>query len=76
MSIELARIFRVIIRGEWYTVERGTFEVLEMNFVDEYDQPTHPQIDTLCYHFFTPNKDEYWGPLSAIELIKLMDIEG
>ncbi len=76
MSIELARIFRVIINGEWYTVERGTFEVVEMAFVDEIDQPTHAPTDVLAYHFLTPNRDEYWGPLSAIELIKLMDIEG
>jgi hypothetical protein len=75
MSIELARIFRVIIAGEWYTVERGTFEIVEMNFVDEIDQPTHPPTDMLAYHFLTPNMDEYWGPLAAIELIKLMDIE-
>jgi len=75
MSIELARVSRVIIGGEWFSVAQGSFEVIEMSFVDETDQPTHPPTDVLAYHFLTPNRDEYWGPLSAIELIKLMDIE-
>lgn len=73
MSIEASRVSRVVIAGEWYTVEVGSFEVVELAFVDDTDEPTHPPTDALAYHFFTPNHDEYWGPLAAVQLVKLVE---
>jgi hypothetical protein len=74
MSIPLKRVSRVIIGGEWYSVELGTFEVVDMEFTDESGTPSHRPLDTKAYRFETPNRDVYYGPLSAIELIKLLDI--
>lgn len=73
MSIPLQRVSRVVIAGEWYSVELGTFEVVEMEFLDESGQPTHDPIGVKAYRFETPNRDTYYGPLSAISLIKLLD---
>jgi hypothetical protein len=74
MSIRLQRVSRVVIAGEWFSVELGTFEVMDMEFVDESGAATHEPIGTKAYRFQTPNKDIYYGPLSAITLIKLLDI--
>ncbi|MEJ5256320.1 MAG: hypothetical protein WHS89_13325 [Acidimicrobiales bacterium] len=74
MSIPLKRVSRVVIAGEWYSVELGTFEVLDMEFLDDSGQPTHDPLDVKAYRFETPNHDIYYGPLSAISLIKLLDI--
>lgn len=74
-TIPLNRINRVIIGGEWLSVELGTFEVIEMAFTDADGNVTHDRLHIPGYHFFTPNRDEYFGPLEAIELIKLLDIE-
>jgi len=74
MAIPLDRVSRVIINGEWYSVEMGTFRIEELAFVDDEGLLTHPPIDHLAYHFETPNRDEYYGPLSAIDLIKVIEI--
>ena len=74
MSIRTRQITRVIIDKEWFSVELGTFEIVEMAFVDEEGEPTHDPMDTLAYTFLTPNNDRYYGPLSAITLMKLADI--
>lgn len=74
MSIPLDRISRVVIAGEWFSVERGTFRVEEMTFTGEDGEPTHAPIDMKAYHFVTPNRDEYYGPLAHIQLIKLLDL--
>ena len=73
-TIPLNRISRVIIGGEWFSVELGTFEVTEMAFADAEGNVTHERLHMTAYRFLTPNHDEYWGPLEAIELIKLLDI--
>ncbi len=74
MPIQLNKISRVVIAGEWITVDRGTFEVEQMQFVDETDNPATPPIETWCYHFFTDNRDEYFGRLDAIDLIKMANL--
>ncbi len=33
----------------------------------------HDPLDTMAYTFVTPNRDRYYGPLSAIQLYKLAD---
>ncbi len=66
-------ISKVIIDKEWFSVELGTFEVVEMAFVDETGTPVHDPLDTMAYTFLTPNRDRYYGPLSAIQLYKLAD---
>jgi hypothetical protein len=74
MSVSAERVSRVVISGEWYEVALGTFEVVEMEFTEDDGTPIHAPIDTKAYRFSTPNRDEYYGPLSAIDLIKLVDI--
>jgi len=74
MAIPLDRISRVVIGGEWFSVERGTFRVEEMAFTDETGELTHSPTGMQAYHFVTPNRDEYYGPLAHIQLIKLLDV--
>jgi hypothetical protein len=73
VSIPAQHISKVIISGEWFSVELGTFEVVEMAFTDESGQPAHEPLDIWAYTFLTPNRDRYYGPLSAIQLYKLAD---
>jgi hypothetical protein len=74
MSVPVHRVSRVVIAGEWYEVELGTFEVVEMEFTEEDGTPTHAPLDIRAYRFMTPNRDDYYGPLSAIDLIKLVEM--
>jgi hypothetical protein len=74
VTIPARQISKVIINGEWFNVELGTFEVVEMAFTDETGQPLHDQLETMAYTFMTPNRDRYYGPLSAITLYKLFDM--
>ena len=75
MSIPSKRISKVIIAGEWFSVALDTFEVLDMEFTDMDGNPIHDSpIDVKAYRFVTDNGDVYYGPLSAISLIKLLDI--
>jgi len=74
MTIPARRIARVVISGEWISVLDGTFEVVEMEFVDEEGNPKHPPLEQYAYSFKTENRDDYYGPLSAITLIKLKDV--
>ncbi len=74
MSIPAQRISRVVIAGEWYEVALGSFEVVEMEFTEDDGTPLHGPIDTKAYRFTTSNRDNYYGPLSAIELFKLADL--
>ena len=74
MTIQAHQISKVIINGEWFNVEIGTFEIVEMEFADDTGQPFHDPLDTMAYTFVTTNRDRYYGPLSAITLYKLADI--
>jgi hypothetical protein len=74
VSIPARQISKVIINGEWFSVEMGTFEVVEMMFTDESGAPLHDELDTMAYTFLTPNRDRYYGPLSAITLFKMFDV--
>ena len=74
MPIPVRRIARVVIRGEWITVADGTFEVEELEFTDDDGIPLHDPTDIWAYRFVTDKADEYYGPLSAIELIKLKEL--
>ena len=73
MALEADLISKVIINGEWFSVELGTFEVLDLAFTDQSEQPLHDPLDIPGYTFLTPNRDRYYGPLSAIQLFKLAD---
>ena len=44
------------------------------NLTDESGELAHEPLDIHAYTFLTPNNDRYYGPLSAITLIKLADI--
>lgn len=74
MSIPAHRVSRVVIAGEWYSVELGTFQVEDFQLSDEQGSPVHEPIGLKAYRFTTPNRDEYYGPLTAIDLIKLIDL--
>ena len=74
MSIPAQRVSRVVIAGEWYEVALGSFEIVEMEFTEEDGTPIHGPLDERAYRFTTQNRDEYYGPLSAIDLVKLADV--
>ena len=74
MSIPARRVSRVVIAGEWYDVALGTFEIVEMEFTEDDGTPVHDPLDVRAYRFTTQNRDEYYGPLSAIDLVKLVDV--
>jgi hypothetical protein len=74
MSIPARRVSRVVIAGEWYDVALGTFEIVEMEFTEDDGTPVHDPLDARAYRFTTQNRDEYYGPLSSIDLIKLVDV--
>jgi len=75
MSIRSKRISKVIIGGQWFTVALDSFEVVEMEFTDDDGNPVHTDpLDTKAYRFLTDNGDLYYGPLSTIQLFKLIDV--
>jgi hypothetical protein len=75
MSIPAKRIGRVLLAGNWFTVALNSFEVLDMEFTDDSGNPIHADpLDIRAYRFTTDNKDTYYGPLSEIQLYKLIDI--
>jgi len=74
MSIPIRRIARVVIGGEWITVLDGSFEIVEYEFLDEHGNPAHPPLEQYAYSFKTENRDDYYGPMSSIILIKLKDV--
>ncbi len=45
-----------------------------MEFTEDDGTPLHAPIDARAYRFSTSNRDDYYGPLSAIDLFKLVDI--
>lgn len=71
MSVPLNRVSRVVIFGEWFSVQIGTFRVTDMAFTDPGGNPTHAPLGVPAYQFFNENRDEYYGPLSEIQLFKL-----
>ena len=73
MSVPMKRVARVVISGEWFTVQSGTFEIEELELVDDEGNPAHGPLDLYAYRFISDNRDEYYGPMSALELIKLKD---
>lgn len=70
MQVKAKSVVRVIIAGEWIWVEPGTFEVTEFAFTDDHGNPLNVATEA-AYHFRSTNGDPYFGPLSAIQLIKL-----
>ena len=74
MAIKARQVSKVIISGEWFSVELGTFEIVPMGFTDDEGNLAHEALDVPAYTFLTPNRDRYYGPLSAITLIKLAEI--
>ncbi len=75
MSIPAKRIGRVIISGEWFTVNLDSFEVLDMEFTDDAGNPIHDgPLDIKAYRFVNELGNVYYGPLSEIKLYKLIDV--
>ena len=75
MSARIKRVAKVIIGGQWYSVRVGSLEIIEMEFTDDDGNPVHGEpLETPAYTFKTENGDEYYGPLSAIQLFKLVDV--
>ena len=74
MPIELHRISRVVIHSEWITVQRNTFSIEPFTMVDEQGNATHPDIGMWMYHFFNDTGDEYYGPITEIELYKMAQV--
>lgn len=74
MDVKASSVIRVIIAGEWIWVEPGTFTVQDFVFVDDAGQEINRAAEP-AYHFVSTNGDPYYGPLSAIQLIKLRSPE-
>ena len=74
MEVKASSVIRVIIAGEWIWVEPGTFTVQDFVFVDDAGREIN-RTDEPAYHFISTNGDPYYGPLSAIQLIKLRSPE-
>lgn len=73
MGITASQVARVVINGQWYTVRGGTFSVVELGFDDAEGNPMHPPSGVLGYRFVGEAGDIYTGPLSAIELVKVIE---
>ena len=73
MSIPVKRVARVVIANEWFTVEPETFSIEELELTDDDGTPSHGPLDMYAYRFLSDMKDEFYGPLSALQLIKLKD---
>lgn len=72
MAINPKTIIRVIIEGEWIWVERGSFSVMPLLFVDDDDRPLNSERDAPLAYFFTSTQgDPYFGPMASISLMKL-----
>jgi hypothetical protein len=72
VAINPKTIIRVIIEGEWIWVERGTFSVMPLVFVDDDDRPLNAERDAPLAYFFTSTQgDPYFGPMASISLMKL-----
>jgi hypothetical protein len=74
MDVKASAVTRVIIAGEWIWVEPGTFTVQDFVFVDDDGNEIRRSQET-AYHFTSTNGDPYFGPLSALQLIKLRSPE-
>jgi hypothetical protein len=75
MSTRIKRVSKVIISGQWYTVKIGTLQIVDMEFTDDDGNPVYDEpLETRGYTFKNDNGDEYYGPLSSIELFKLVDV--
>jgi hypothetical protein len=74
MDVKASSVIRVIIAGEWIWVEPGSFTVQDFVFVDDTGREIN-RTDEPAYHFVSTNGDPYYGPLSAIQLIKLRSPE-
>jgi hypothetical protein len=70
VEVKARSVVRVIIAGEWIWVEPGTFEVTDFTFCDD-DGNVINRSKEPAYHFISTNGDPYFGPLAAIQLIKL-----
>lgn len=70
MEVRAGSVVRVIIAGEWIWVEPGTFTVTEFAFCDDDGNIINRSKES-AYHFISTNGDPYFGPLNAIQLIKL-----
>lgn len=70
MSINAKTVVRCIIAGEWIWVERGTFTVTPLEFVDDDGNVLAPTKEW-AYFFTSTQGDPYFGPLSSISLMKL-----
>jgi hypothetical protein len=74
MDVRASSVVRVIIAGEWIWVEPGTFTVQDFIFVDDAGNEINRSSEP-AYQFTSTNGDPYFGPLSAIQLIKLRSPE-
>jgi hypothetical protein len=72
VGINAKAVVRVIIEGEWIWVERGTFTVMPLDFVDDNGNSVNTARDPVpAYFFVSTNGDPYFGPLGSISLFKL-----
>jgi hypothetical protein len=72
VGINAKAVVRVIIEGEWIWVERGTFTLMPLEFVDDLDNPLNPSREPVPAYFFVSTQgDPYFGPLGSISLFKL-----
>ena len=70
MGIDPSKVTRVVIGGNWYTCELGTFKIAPFEFVDERGERIG-ESHGLAYEFWTIERDFYTGPLSELQLLKV-----
>jgi hypothetical protein len=72
VAINAKAVVRVIIEGEWIWVERGTFTLMPLEFVDDLNNTLNPSREPVAAYFFVSTQgDPYYGPLASISLFKL-----
>lgn len=69
MGIDVDRVSRVVIAGEWYSVEVGSFQVIPFHFV--VDGEPKGDVERVGFRFRTIDRDIYTGPVEALQIVKL-----
>lgn len=72
MAVKCNQISRVVIAGSWYSIEVGSFKVVPFGFLDDSGQMIGDEPKELAYEFYTIDRDFYTGPISSIQLVKLV----
>jgi hypothetical protein len=74
MPIKGDAVTKIVIGGEWISVQVGTFRVEKFALTDGQGAPMHPDLGITAFSCVTENGDRYYGRLDAIEILKTADM--